>query len=271
MSLERPAILLALIVTLTIHSGLGAGLYGLHRFAGFLTISGVLDALRNSEVDIEVIDTKRQPPPPKVVEPLPEPKIAEPIAPPQRVAPKTTKPRRVVARNPQPKVPRTPPAPGPVTENDSAAKPYVIPDIQVGGNIGVGTGTPTPKWAPVGSGKGGKGTGGGGKEPASGPPSPVSIATIKTMPVPLAQPSYDKKDYPAAAKKRGIQGVVKVQLVVSDSGKVVKARVVKGLGHGLNQWALRLAKRLRFKPAINTNGDKVTARLVWSFRFVLPR
>ena len=47
--------------------------------------------------------------------------------------------------------------------------------------------------------------------------------------------------------------------------------MVKKLGYGLDQWAMRLANQLRFSAAIDTDGRKVPAVVVYTFTFVIPR
>jgi TonB family protein len=125
-------------------------------------------------------------------------------------------------------------------------------------------GTPKGK-APAGGGDpDSKGTG-------TGPPKPASIASIKVMPKPVGETDYfdAKRDYPAEARAQGIEGMVKVRLLVDETGAVRSRKVVKKLGYGFDQLALRLAKRLRFKPAIDTSGRPVAAVVVWTFNFTL--
>ncbi|MCB9535504.1 MAG: energy transducer TonB [Myxococcales bacterium] len=56
-------------------------------------------------------------------------------------------------------------------------------------------------------------------------------------------------DYPAAARKEGIEGTVVLSIVVDTEGRVVRATVVKGLGHGLDQAAVEAAKATLWHPA----------------------
>ena len=56
--------------------------------------------------------------------------------------------------------------------------------------------------------------------------------------------------YTDEARKLGIEGEVLVEVVFRASGQVETVRVVKGLGHGLDESALRAAEQIRFKPAI---------------------
>jgi protein TonB len=123
--------------------------------------------------------------------------------------------------------------------------------------------------------KGGKGqakTGGGGGPADSTGTGVASVAAVKEMPKPIG--NYDReflgKDYPADALKNGIEGAVTVRVLVSDKGTVAEATLVKGLGHGLDDKALELAKRLRFEPARDTADRPVPVRISWTFHFTLP-
>jgi TonB family protein len=56
--------------------------------------------------------------------------------------------------------------------------------------------------------------------------------------------------YTDEARKLGIEGEVQVEVIFRASGQVQTVRVVKGLGHGLDEAALRAAEQIRFKPAM---------------------
>lgn len=56
--------------------------------------------------------------------------------------------------------------------------------------------------------------------------------------------------YSDEARKLGIEGEVLVEVVFRASGQVQTVRVVKGLGHGLDEAALHAAEQIRFKPAL---------------------
>ena len=59
-----------------------------------------------------------------------------------------------------------------------------------------------------------------------------------------------KPQYTDEARKLGIEGDVLVQVVFPASGPVQVIRVTKGLGHGLDEAAVRAAQQIRFKPAL---------------------
>jgi TonB family protein len=56
--------------------------------------------------------------------------------------------------------------------------------------------------------------------------------------------------YTDEARKLGIEGEVLVEVSFLASGQVRAVRVVKGLGHGLDEAALHAAEQIRFKPAL---------------------
>jgi len=57
--------------------------------------------------------------------------------------------------------------------------------------------------------------------------------------------------YPEIARKAGIEGRVIVQVLVSETGKVIKTRVIKSLGHsGCDEAAVRAIRNVKWKPAL---------------------
>ncbi|WP_082017003.1 energy transducer TonB [Hymenobacter sp. DG25B] len=52
----------------------------------------------------------------------------------------------------------------------------------------------------------------------------------------------DKAQYPEKALAQGISGKVHVRFVVDDKGRIRDAQVIKGLGYGLDEEALRLVR-----------------------------
>ena len=68
-----------------------------------------------------------------------------------------------------------------------------------------------------------------------------------------------KLRYPEPARKAGIEGRVYVEFIVTKEGDVTEAKVVRGIGGGANQEALRVVNAAKFQPATQ-NGDTVCAR-----------
>jgi TonB family protein len=57
-------------------------------------------------------------------------------------------------------------------------------------------------------------------------------------------------EYTEEARRLGLEGEVLIQVVFPASGPVRVIRVTKGLGHGLDEAAVRAARQIRFKPAL---------------------
>jgi protein TonB len=126
----------------------------------------------------------------------------------------------------------------------------------------------------IGRGGNGGGTGAGsGAGTAEEAPPPVSVATIKKRAMPKGDYGYFNTgaDYPAAAKQLGLEGDIRVRLIVDDRGKVKQAVLLNKLGHGLDELALSRAKQIEFEPAKDTEDRAVTSVVIWTFHMTLPK
>jgi protein TonB len=74
--------------------------------------------------------------------------------------------------------------------------------------------------------------------------------------------------YTDEARSANVEGVVKLEVRIDANGDVVDARVISGLGHGLDQSALAAAKRWKFNPATKC-GKPVESKYVFNMRFQL--
>jgi protein TonB len=72
--------------------------------------------------------------------------------------------------------------------------------------------------------------------------------------------------YTMQARQAEIEGVVRVEVTVDESGHVLSARVLSGLGYGLDESALAAAKATVFEPASRC-GKPVIGTTVLPFRF----
>ncbi|MFD2512744.1 energy transducer TonB [Pontibacter locisalis] len=73
--------------------------------------------------------------------------------------------------------------------------------------------------------------------------------------------------YPSAAQRIGIEGLVVVSFIVSETGEIKEAKVLKGLGHGTDEEALRVVKGMpSWKPG-KQNGRAVAVRYTLPIRF----
>ena len=68
------------------------------------------------------------------------------------------------------------------------------------------------------------------------------------------------------ARQAEIEGVVRVEVTVDESGHVLSARVLSGLGYGLDESALAAAKATVFEPATRC-GKAIVGTAVLPFRF----
>lgn len=74
--------------------------------------------------------------------------------------------------------------------------------------------------------------------------------------------------YPALAQKAGIEGRVIVQFVVNPEGRVENAQVVRGIGGGCDEEALRVVRMAEFEPG-RQRGKPVPVRMTIPVTFRL--
>ena len=221
---------------------------------------------------IEMVEVEVEPPPPpKPPEEPPPPDEPEPQVP---QTPQPPQPQPRVARTPQVQTqPQTPPPETPNPSPPGGDPPTIpMPDLAPGGR-----GIPIPAARGKVPGRGGSGggsgtgTGSGSGDPPA--PAPVSVATIKTRALPKGDYGYFDagKEYPAEARTLGIEGTIRVKLVVDAAGKVTSAVLLNKLGHGLDELALARAKKIEFEPAKDTDDKPVTSVVIWTFNMTLPK
>jgi TonB family protein len=88
---------------------------------------------------------------------------------------------------------------------------------------------------------------------ASAPAQPVA-ATAKAIDRPVEIVFKPTPEYTDEARSARIEGTVSLELEFTAAGDVRVLRVVRGLGHGLDEAARRAALRIRFKPAQSDSG-----------------
>ena len=220
------------------------------------------------------LDTRRPPPPPALkVEPPPPVPVTPP--PPTRAPPPTTRrsaPRQVTTTTTPPPLSEPPPTTTTTTPAPGGAPVVTLSNVAPAAHgVAVAVGKPTDRR----TGRGGSGGTEGeavGAGTGSAVAKVVSVASIKKMAVPKGDYDYvSTKAYPAEAKQLGLGGVIRVQLTIDATGKVVKVRMLgKGLGHGLDELALTRARALAFEPALDTDDRPVASVLTFTFRFEPP-
>ncbi|HEU4408908.1 MAG TPA: TonB family protein [Polyangiaceae bacterium] len=218
---------------------------------------GVLrEPKRYETVAIAVIEAPRPPeaapaPPPPPPEPAPAPEAA-----PEAPAP----PKPAAAKAPAKAAPKAAaePAPAPVAD--------APPDFGLSLSGGVGSsGLAVPAGDPQGS-PGGRPQGANKLAAAKAPPRP-SDGCDEPPGKPKAR-SVPQPAYSESARAAGIEGKVRVEISVDERGRITGARVLQGLGHGLDEAALDAAKRASFEPATRC-GKAVAATFVVGMRFSL--
>ena len=75
-------------------------------------------------------------------------------------------------------------------------------------------------------------------------------------------------DYTQEARKLRIEGEVLLEVVLEASGNLRVKRVVHGLGHGLDDNAVKAAEQIRFRPATR-NGQPADSTVVLHIIFQL--
>lgn len=88
----------------------------------------------------------------------------------------------------------------------------------------------------------------------------------EVKPKPLA--AVSKPPYTDEARAAGVEGKVRIELSLDETGAVINSVVIKGLGYGLDEAALDAAKRARFRPATRC-GKPVASTFVVAFTFGL--
>ncbi len=86
----------------------------------------------------------------------------------------------------------------------------------------------------------------------------------KPKPISVPQPGYT-----ADALSAAVEGKVRVQLTVDETGKVIDVKLIQGLGHGLDEAALQAARNATFEPALHC-GKPTRATFGIAMRFKLP-
>jgi protein TonB len=86
---------------------------------------------------------------------------------------------------------------------------------------------------------------------------------MKPKPRGVTQPAYT-----TAAREANVEGKIRVEVSVAADGSVTSARLLAGLGYGLDEKALEAARRATFEPGTRC-GKPVAATFVIAFRFTL--
>ncbi len=214
-------------------------------------------------VEIAVIEREKPPPPPpeppKLEEKKPEPpKVA-------RVRPKLLPPPPKDAPLPPPELKEDLPPPPNEPPKDAKPQAPVMIGISMSSTTSGGTFA-----APVGNSLYGTAP-----KAAPRPEGVHSYASptgryvppyrVAELPVVLSEV---KAEYPAEARKLGLEGQVVLRVTVDAAGKVSAARIVKGIGHGFDESALEAMRRFKFKAGTE-GGEAITTDITYTITFLL--
>ena len=118
-------------------------------------------------------------------------------------------------------------------------------------STGFGNGTANP---PAGGKKGGTVVAGGFGDASAAPTeAPKKKAAGGPADTPIVIVDKPRPEYTAEGRSLKIEGDVVLDLVFLANGSVQMNRVVSGLGHGLDEAAVRAAQQIKFKPAKREN------------------
>ena len=103
---------------------------------------------------------------------------------------------------------------------------------------------------------------------ASAPVQPAVAAVTRPIDRPVEIVFKPTPEYTEEARSARIEGTVSLELEFTAAGDVRVLRVVRGLGHGLDEAAQRAALRIRFSPA-QSDGRPVDSRATVHITFRL--
>jgi len=104
-----------------------------------------------------------------------------------------------------------------------------------------------------------------GNSPAENIENIVPLVQVDTLPV-LKERVNPK--YPAGAMEKKIEGLVIVNVLISETGDVVDVVVVQGLAGGFNQETVKAVRQWKYEPAMK-DGQRVKVWKQWAITFKL--
>ncbi|HEY6174139.1 MAG TPA: energy transducer TonB, partial [Kofleriaceae bacterium] len=130
-------------------------------------------------------------------------------------------------------------------------------------------GSPPGDGSGLGGAGDGAGLGGSGTGTGRGNGDGNADIDLSARPVPLNATDVTLPYTEEAARGR-VGGNVIVELSIDPLGNVGRATIARGLGHGLDEIAVRTAMQLRFRPARDRAGRPIAATVRWRFHFDPP-
>ena len=217
---------------------------------------------RTEAVAIELADIKKKKEPPKPPPPPPPPPQEKPKPPPPP-PPRAQAQAKVAAE-----ATKTEALPPMVMSDDGFAD---LGGVALGNGGGGGDGVAIPAGLGARAAAGGAGAAAAPKavtkkavqQLAAAGPDQCTQAVVRPRRTVGVQGKYTMQ-----AKQAEIEGLVKVEVTVGETGRVIAARVVSGLGYGLDEAALEAAKKCVYEPA-TLCGRPVVATAMVTQRFEL--
>jgi TonB family protein len=102
----------------------------------------------------------------------------------------------------------------------------------------------------------------------SSAPAVKKIVASAASTIPVEILSKPVPDYTAEGRELKIDGEVRLEVLFTTSGQAHVIRVIQGLGHGLDEQAVRAAQQIKFKPALH-EGQPVDSTAVVHIIFQL--
>lgn len=96
---------------------------------------------------------------------------------------------------------------------------------------------------------------------------PVAVQEFLVTKMPRLKKEV-RPPYPLEAKRAGIEGSVVFEILIDANGKVREARLIKGVGSGLDEAAFSAIQQFEFEPAMMEQ-TPVAVRIRYAYRFVL--
>ena len=90
------------------------------------------------------------------------------------------------------------------------------------------------------------------------------------MPEPVGGLSaiQNKVKYTEIAKRTGLEGTVYIVAIIDENGRVIESIILKGIGRGLDEEALKAVSKTKFHPGLQ-RGKPVKVKITIPIKFVL--
>ncbi len=95
--------------------------------------------------------------------------------------------------------------------------------------------------------------------------SPQDTYRYKGMP--LLRAPLSELQYPEKAREMGVEGRVIVKYTINENGKVTDSFVLRGIGYGCDEEALRIINEALFAPVVDKEGHPVQKTFITPVNF----